>query len=41
VKVPRKKQKIKNREEEGEKIPERGICIRKPIFPAIRGEGHD
>ena len=38
VKVPRKKI-IKNREEEGGETPVRRVCIRKPIFPAIRGEG--
>jgi len=33
--------KIKNREEEGGEIPERGVCIRKPIFPVIGRGGHD
>src|SRR6266542_250619 len=41
VKVPRKIKILKNREEEGGETPVRGVCIRKPIFPAIRGGGHD
>ncbi len=40
VKVSRKN-KIKNKEEEGGEIPIRGVRIRKPIFPTIRGGGHD
>jgi len=38
---PKKDKILKNGEEEGGETPVRGICIRKPIFPAIRGGGHD
>ncbi len=41
VKVPRKLKILKNREEEGGETPSKRGCIRKPIFPAIRGGGHD
>jgi len=38
---PKKDKILKNREEEGGETPVRGVSIRKPIFPAIRGGGHD
>jgi len=38
---PKKEKILKNREKEGGEIPIRGVCIRKPIFSAIGGEGHD
>jgi len=38
---PKKDKNLKNREEEGGETPVRGVCIRKPIFPAIREGGHD
>jgi len=41
MKVPRKNKILKNRKEEGGETPVRGVHIRKSIFPAIRGGGHD
>jgi len=31
----------KNREEEGEETPIRGVCIRKTIFPVIEKRGQE
>jgi len=38
---PKKDKNIKNREEEGGETPVRRVCIRKSIFPAIGGGGHN
>ena len=38
---PKKDKILKNKEEEGGETLERRVYIRKPIFPAIGGGGHD